>query len=134
MVNGVQGKRPQPLARRGQGRHRPVVAFSPVPAKRLWLVYSLLAAGLAGLAIRLAWVQVIQGRELLERARAVQTQTVSPICTRRPIVEPQGRLGARGVDGFPLRAHLPALPIPCTQPVHFRPPPYRAIHSRSVHA
>ena len=59
MVNGVQGKRPQPLARRGQGRHRPVVAFSPVPAKRLWLVYSLLAAGLAGLAIRLAWVQVI---------------------------------------------------------------------------
>jgi cell division protein FtsI (penicillin-binding protein 3) len=105
MVNGVQGKRPQPLARRGQGRHRPVVAFSPVPAKRLWLVYTLLAAGLAGLAIRLAWVQVIQGRELLERARAVQTQTLSPIGKRRTIVDRQGRLVALDEERFTLWAH-----------------------------
>ena len=105
MVNGVQGKRPQPLAHRGQGRHRPVVAFSPVPAKRLWLVYGLLAAGLTGLAIRLAWVQVIQGRELLERARAVQTQTVSPIGKRRTIVDRQGRLVALDEERFTLWAH-----------------------------
>ena len=105
MVNGVQGKRPQPLAHRGQGRHRPVVAFSPVPAKRLWLVYGLLAAGLSGLAIRLAWVQVIQGRELLERARAVQTQTVSPIGKRRTIVDRQGRLVALDEERFTLWAH-----------------------------
>ncbi len=105
MVNGVQGKRPQPLAHRGQGRHRPVVAFSPVPAKRLWLVYGLLAAGLAGLAIRLAWVQVIQGRELLERARAVQTQTVAPIGKRRTIVDRQGRLVALDEERFTLWAH-----------------------------
>jgi len=105
MVNGVQGKRPQPLAHRGQGRHRPVVAFSPVPAKRLWLVYALLAAGLAGLAMRLAWVQVIQGRELLERARAVQTQTVAPIGKRRTIVDRQGRLVALDEERFTLWAH-----------------------------
>ena len=105
MVNGVQGKRPQPLAHRGQGRHRPVVAFSPVPAKRLWLVYGLLAAGLAGLAMRLAWVQVIQGRELLERARAVQTQTVAPIGKRRTIVDRQGRLVALDEERFTLWAH-----------------------------
>ena len=104
-MNGVQGRRPQPLARPGQSRHRPVVAFTPVPAGRLWLVYGLLAAGLTGLALRLAWVQVIQGRELLERARAVQTQTIAPIGKRRTIVDRQGRLVALDEERFTLWAH-----------------------------
>ena len=120
-MNGVQGRRPQPLARPGQSRHRPVVAFTPVPAGRLWLVYSLLAAGLTGLALRLAWVQVIQGRELLERARAVQTQTIAPIGKRRTIVDRQGSLVALDEERFTLWAHPRYLNFPGDAPLKVRP-------------
>ena len=105
MVNGVQDRRPRPMTNRGRGGARHVVSFAPVPARRLWLVYVLLAAGLSGLAIRLAWVQVIQGGELLQRARAVQTQTITPIGKRRTIVDRQGRLVALDEERFTLWAH-----------------------------
>jgi cell division protein FtsI (penicillin-binding protein 3) len=82
-----------------------VLHFAPVPAGRLWLVYSLLAAGLTGLALRLAWVQVVQGPELLHRARAVQTQTITPLGRRRTIVDRQGSLVALDEERFTLWAH-----------------------------
>ena len=105
-MNGVQGRPPQPTPRRSPaaGRRR-VLAFSPVPASRLWTVYLLLALGLSGLALRLAWVQVIQGRELLQRARAVQTQTIAPIGERRTIVDREGTLVALDEKRFTLWAH-----------------------------
>ena len=82
-----------------------MLTFQPIPARRLWLVYLLLAAGLGGLALRLAWVQLVQGNELLTRARAVQTQTISPLGRRRPIVDRQGRLVALDEERFTLWAH-----------------------------
>jgi cell division protein FtsI (penicillin-binding protein 3) len=98
-VLGVQERR------RAAGRHRRVVALSSVPPARLWVVFAVLAAGLSGLALRLAWVQLIQGPELLQRARAVQTQTIAPIGTRRTIVDRQGRLVALDEERFTLWAH-----------------------------
>jgi cell division protein FtsI (penicillin-binding protein 3) len=64
-----------------------------------------MAAGLGGLAIRLAWVQVVQGPELLDRARAVQTQTITPLGRRRTIVDRQGSLVALDEERFTLWAH-----------------------------
>jgi cell division protein FtsI (penicillin-binding protein 3) len=68
-------------------------------------VYLLMAAGLGGLAVRLAWVQVVQGPELLDRARAVQTQTITPLGRRRTIVDRQGSLVALDEERFTLWAH-----------------------------
>jgi cell division protein FtsI (penicillin-binding protein 3) len=68
-------------------------------------VYLLMAAGLGGLALRLAWVQVVQGPELLDRARAVQTQTITPLGRRRTIVDRQGSLVALDEERFTLWAH-----------------------------
>jgi cell division protein FtsI (penicillin-binding protein 3) len=82
-----------------------VLTLSPVPAARLWAVYLLMAAGLSGLALRLAWVQVVQGPELLDRARAVQTQTITPLGRRRTIVDRQGSLVALDEERFTLWAH-----------------------------
>jgi cell division protein FtsI (penicillin-binding protein 3) len=82
-----------------------VLHLSPVPSRRLWAVYLLMAAGLSGLALRLAWVQVVQGPELLNRARAVQTQTINPLGRRRTIVDRQGSLVALDEERFTLWAH-----------------------------
>jgi cell division protein FtsI (penicillin-binding protein 3) len=82
-----------------------VLHLSPVPSRRLWTVYLLMAAGLSGLALRLAWVQVVQGPELLNRARAVQTQTINPLGRRRTIVDRQGSLVALDEERFTLWAH-----------------------------
>jgi cell division protein FtsI (penicillin-binding protein 3) len=82
-----------------------VLQLKPLPTRRLWAVYLLLAAGLSGLALRLAWVQVVQGPELLNRARAVQTQTITPLGRRRTIVDRQGSLVALDEERFTLWAH-----------------------------
>lgn len=100
--------------RRSAGRHRRVVPLSTVPAQRLWLVFAVLAAGLVGLAVRLAWVQVVQGPDLQRRARAVQTQTITPIGKRRTIVDRQGRLVALDEERFMLWAHPATSPSPAT--------------------
>jgi cell division protein FtsI (penicillin-binding protein 3) len=68
-------------------------------------VYLLMAASLGGLALRLAWVQLVQGPELLDRARAVQTQTITPLGRRRTIVDRQGSLVALDEERFTLWAH-----------------------------
>mgnify|MGYP000153139859 CR=1 FL=1 len=101
-VHRLQSQRPAP---RGGGRQRRVLNLCPVPAGRLWAVYLLMSAGLGGLAIRLAWVQVVQGPELLDRARAVQTQTITPLGRRRTIVDRQGSLVALDEERFTLWAH-----------------------------
>ena len=101
-VHRLQSQRPAP---RSGGPQRRVLNLSPVPAGRLWAVYLLMATGLGGLAIRLAWVQVVQGPELLDRARAVQTQTITPLGRRRTIVDRQGSLVALDEERFTLWAH-----------------------------
>jgi cell division protein FtsI (penicillin-binding protein 3) len=48
---------------------------------------------------------VVQGPELLDRARAVQTQTITPLGRRRTIVDRQGSLVALDEERFTLWAH-----------------------------
>ena len=103
-VHRLESRRPAPRSS-GSGRQRRVLTLSPVPTARLWAVYLLMAAGLGGLALRLAWVQVVQGPELLDRARAVQTQTITPLGRRRTIVDRQGSLVALDEERFTLWAH-----------------------------
>ncbi len=103
-VHRLESRRPAPRSS-GGGRQRRVLTLSPVPTGRLWAVYLLMAAGLGGLALRLAWVQVVQGPELLDRARAVQTQTITPLGRRRTIVDRQGSLVALDEERFTLWAH-----------------------------
>ncbi|WP_398328191.1 peptidoglycan D,D-transpeptidase FtsI family protein [Vulcanococcus sp.] len=103
-VHRLESRRPAPRSS-GGGRQRRVLTLSPVPTGRLWSVYLLMAAGLGGLALRLAWVQVVQGPELLDRARAVQTQTITPLGRRRTIVDRQGSLVALDEERFTLWAH-----------------------------
>ncbi len=104
-VHRLEGRRPAPRANSTSVRQRRVLQLSPVPAGRLWLVYLLMATGLVGLAARLAWVQVVQGPELRNRARAVQTQTITPLGRRRTIVDRQGSLVALDEERFTLWAH-----------------------------
>ncbi|WP_411867253.1 peptidoglycan D,D-transpeptidase FtsI family protein [Vulcanococcus limneticus] len=104
-------------------RPRParVVDFQPVPAGRLVAVYAILSAGLVGLAARLAWVQVVQGDQLLNRARAIQTQTIQPLGKRRTIVDRQGRLVALDEERFTLWAHPRYFAFPGDDPGTVRP-------------
>ena len=122
MGNGVEDRRPRPIARGRSSGPRHVLAFAPVPSRRLWLVYALLCTGLTGLAVRLAWVQLIQGPELLQRARAVQTQTTTPIGTRRTIVDREGSLVALDEERFTLWAHPRYFAFPGDDIGRLRPP------------
>ena len=111
-VHRLESRRPAPRSSRSDGRQRRVLTLSPVPSGRLWAVYLLMAAGLSGLALRLAWVQVVQGPELLDRARAVQTQTITPLGRRRTIVDRQGSLVALDEERFTLWAHPRSFAFP----------------------
>ena len=82
-----------------------VVPIQPVPVRRLLAVYLLLCSGLIGLAGRLAWLQVMDSRNLLQRARAVQTHSEVPIGKRRAIVDRNGQLVALDEERFRLWAH-----------------------------
>ena len=62
--------RQRPSQRSSGSRSGRVLDFRPVPSARLLAVYLILCTGLVGLAARLAWVQVVQGPQLLNRARA----------------------------------------------------------------
>ena len=104
-VHRLENRRPAPRGNNVDVRQRRVLQLSPVPTGRLWAVFLLLTAGLGGLAVRLAWVQLVQGPELLSRARAVQTQTINPLGRRRTIVDRQGSLVALDEERFTLWAH-----------------------------
>jgi cell division protein FtsI (penicillin-binding protein 3) len=69
------------------------------------VVYLLLCSGLIGLAGRLAWLQVVDSRNLLQRARAIQTHSEAPIGKRRAIVDRNGQLVALDEERFKLWAH-----------------------------
>ena len=68
-------------------------------------VYAVLGLGLAGLGLRLAWLQIADGHNLQSRARAIQTQSIAPIGTRRTIVDRNGRLVALDEQRYTLWAH-----------------------------
>ncbi|MEB3173101.1 MAG: penicillin-binding protein 2 [Cyanobacteriota bacterium] len=105
-----------------QVRPRSVVRLQPVPTGRLLAVYLLLAAGLAGLAVRLAWLQIADSRALQARARAIQTQSIAPIGKRRTIVDRTGRLVALDEQRFNLWAHPRYFNFPGDDPQQVRQP------------
>ncbi len=86
-------------------RRSRVVPIQPLANHRLVAVYLLLCVGLAGLALRLAWLQVIDTGNLQARARAIQTQSRQPLGKRRTIVDRNGRLVALDEERFTLWAH-----------------------------
>ena len=107
-----------------------VVAIQPVPTRRLLAVYLIMAAGLAGLAARLAWVQVVDGSRLQSKARAVQTHAITPIGKRRTIVDRNGRLVALDEERFTLWAHPRYFNFPGDDPQKRRTPAETAVQRR----
>lgn len=109
---------------RGHGRN--VIPFQP-PSKRLLWVFGLLCLALGGLAIRLVWLQVVQGEALQEKAREIQTQAVKPLGKRRTIVDRAGRMVAIDEERFTLWAHpkyfsfLETTPTPDAAPRRSQP-------------
>ena len=103
-------------------RRSRVVAIQPVPRHRMAAVYLLLSLGLAGLAVRLAWLQVIDTANLQSRARAIQTQSRTPLGKRRTIVDRTGRLVALDEERFTLWAHPRYFNFPGDDPQKVRKP------------
>jgi len=103
-------------------RPRRVVSLQPVPVGRLMAVYAVLATGLLGLGIRLAWLQVVEKGTLQARARAIQTQSIAPIGKRRTIVDRNGRLVALDEQRFSLWAHPRYFNFPGDEPQQLRKP------------
>jgi len=98
-----------------------VVALTKVPAQRLWIIFMILSAGLAGLILRMAWLQMVQANALEDRARQLQTQRTQPLGQRRPIVDRTGRLVAIDEKRFRLWAHPRYFNLPGDDPNHVRP-------------
>jgi cell division protein FtsI (penicillin-binding protein 3) len=101
-------------------RERRVVRLQPVSPLRLLAVFALLSAGLAGLALRLAWLQVVDAGNLQQRARAIQTKAVTPLGKRRTIVDRHGRLVALDEERFSLWAHPRYFNFPGDDPQQVR--------------
>ena len=105
----------------GSAPRRRVVELHAAPVGRLITVYGLLALGLGGLAMRLAWLQIADAHNLQARARAIQTQSIAPIGKRRTIVDRNGRLVALDEQRFTLWAHPRYFNFPGDDPqVHRR--------------
>jgi cell division protein FtsI (penicillin-binding protein 3) len=109
-----------------------VVAIQPLPTGRLIAVYLFLCLGLAGLAVRLAWLQVIDTANLQSRARAIQTQSTKPLGKRRTIVDRTGRLVALDEERFTLWAHPRYFNFPGDDPQKVRRPDEVAARLSSV--
>jgi cell division protein FtsI (penicillin-binding protein 3) len=99
-----------------------VVAIQPLPNHRLVAVYLILCLGLAGLAVRLVWLQVIDTANLQSRARAIQTKSTTPLGKRRTIVDRTGRLVALDEERFTLWAHPRYFNLPGDDPRKVRRP------------
>jgi cell division protein FtsI (penicillin-binding protein 3) len=99
-----------------------VVDIQPLTNRRLVAVFLLLSAALGGLAVRLGWLQVVQGDRLQARARAIQTQSIAPLGKRRTIVDRTGRLVALDEERFTLWAHPRYFNFPGDDPQSLRRP------------
>ncbi|MFN7229931.1 MAG: peptidoglycan D,D-transpeptidase FtsI family protein [Synechococcaceae cyanobacterium] len=105
---------------RRPSQHR-VVEIRQVPPARLLAVYLLLVLGLGGLAVRLAWLQVVQTDRLQSRARDLQTLSQQPLGKRRTIVDRSGRLVALDEERYTLWAHPRYFSVPGDDPGSVRP-------------
>jgi len=96
--------------------------MKPLPTGRMVAVFLLLCTALGGLGLRLAWLQVKEGDRLQARARAIQTQSITPIGKRRTIVDRTGRLVALDEERFTLWAHPRYFSLPGDDPGEVRKP------------
>ena len=96
------------------------MSIQPLSPGRLLAVYGLLCLGLAGLAGRLAWLQVFDTANLEAKARAIQTQSQTPLGKRRTIVDRNGRLVALDEERFTLWAHPRFFNFPGDDPQKLR--------------
>ncbi|MEB3320355.1 MAG: penicillin-binding protein 2 [Cyanobium sp.] len=103
-------------------RRSRVVPIQTLPSHRLVAVYLLLCVGLGGLALRLAWLQVVDTRNLQTKARAIQTQSHQPLGKRRTIVDRAGRLVALDEERFTLWVHPRYFNFPGDDPQKVRRP------------
>ena len=94
--------------------------IQPQSPGRLLAVYGLLCLGLAGLTARLAWLQVFDTANLEAKARALQTQSQTPLGKRRTIVDRNGRLVALDEERFTLWAHPRFFNFPGDDPQKLR--------------
>jgi len=97
-----------------------VVSIQPLSPGRLLAVYGLLCLSLVGLAGRLAWLQVFDTANLEAKARAIQTQSQTPLGKRRTIVDRNGRLVALDEERFTLWAHPRFFNFPGDDPQKLR--------------
>ncbi len=116
-----KGSGPAVAARAAGTRRHPVIEIKPLSGRRMLAVYLLLASALGGLALRLAWLQVIDGQRLQARARAIQTHSVTPMGLRRTIVDRMGQLVALDEERFTLWAHPRYFNLPGDDPQLVRP-------------
>ncbi|MGF1569922.1 MAG: peptidoglycan D,D-transpeptidase FtsI family protein [Nodosilinea sp.] len=83
-----------PLTRRRK-RPRPSVVVAPLPAVSKWrpvIVWALLMLAIVGLGGRLAWLQLVQGDTLAQRAQQQHVVPTAPQPLRYPIVDRQGNV------------------------------------------
>lgn len=97
-----------------------MVSIQPLSPGRLLAVYGLLCLSLVGLAGRLAWLQVFDTANLEAKARAIQTQSQTPLGKRRTIVDRNGRLVALDEERFTLWAHPRFFNFPGDDPQKLR--------------
>ncbi len=117
-----KGSGPALTARAAGGRRHAVIEIKPLSGRRMLAVYLVLASALGGLALRLAWLQVVDGQRLQARARAIQTHSVTPMGLRRTIVDRMGQLVALDEERFTLWAHPRYFNLPGDDPQLVRPP------------
>ncbi|TVS02942.1 MAG: penicillin-binding protein 2 [Cyanobium sp. PLM2.Bin73] len=115
-----RSRRPTTARPAGSSRQRPVVSIQPLSPGRLLAVYGLLCLSLVGLAGRLAWLQVFDTANLEAKARAIQTQSQTPLGKRRTIVDRNGRLVALDEERFTLWAHPRFFNFPGDDPQKLR--------------
>lgn len=94
---------PDLKSRRRNGRSRRTVATAP--RSRLLLVWLILMLGIVGLIFNLFRLQVLQGEELQERAKAQQTISLSAMIPRRAIMDRGGNVLAIDEPVYTLYAH-----------------------------
>ena len=79
--------------------------LSPLSDFRFRVVFLFLCFGLAGLFVRVGWLQVFQADLLKAKARDVQTEKKNPLGTRRSILDRNDKLIAIDEKRFKLWAH-----------------------------
>ncbi|MDB9493139.1 penicillin-binding protein 2 [Spirulina major CS-329] len=93
----------------------PAPPFTPRPyrlqPRRLWIVWGLLAASLAGLGFNLYRLQILRAPDLMEQARNQQMTYMRPYIPRREIVDRAGNILATDRLVYTLYAHPNQFPV-----------------------